>query len=520
MTTELSTSRPASRRSFWRFAFIWLVLIALAWGVARLIPAESRQKLFYREVFIGLAAVIGLLVGVAFSSWSGLKKLGAFALFFAAVGGFFSLFRLQGVDGNLIPVFESRWRAKAPPPVVAASTGAIEAPPVPAGASDWPQFFGPSRNTLVPGPPLVVDAAFASSTPLWRRPVGVGWSGFVVSGGWAITQEQQEAEEWTVAYRLSDGEPLWKHVVSARYDGKKIAGDGPRANPTVVGDRVYVAGSTGMLSCLSLSTGQPHWQIDLMQTYGTKVPDWGYSISPLVDDGLVIMPLAGQSALIARRADDGSAVWVMPGEADTYASASVATLAGKKQILHFGGRALEGVDPATGKKIWSYPWSNPMPHVAMPIIIDDDELILSSGYGAGAARIKLSPPAADGTQTTEEIWKTLKFRAKFAQPTIVGDHLYGLDDGVFACLDIATGDRLWREGDFGHGQQLRVGPHLLVMAENGQVQVIDPQPSGLRVLSSFRAFEHQTWNPPVLAGEYLLLRNDREAACYRVRRGS
>jgi hypothetical protein len=29
-------------------------------------------------------------------------------------------------------------------------------------------------------------------------------------------------------------------------------------------------------------------------------------------------------------------------------------------------------------------------------------------------------------------------------------------------------------------------------------------------------FEEKTWNPPALAGEYLLVRNHLEAACYRV----
>ena len=57
---------------------------------------------------------------------------------------------------------------------------------------------------------------------------------------------------------------------------------------------------------------------------------------------------------------------------------------------------------------------------------------------------------------------------------------------------------------------------LLVCAESGEVVMLDPNPHASRELTRFSALSGKTWNPPALAGQYLLVRNDKEAACYRL----
>ena len=43
-----------------------------------------------------------------------------------------------------------------------------------------------------------------------------------------------------------------------------------------------------------------------------------------------------------------------------------------------------------------------------------------------------------------------------------------------------------------------------------------PQPARPRQRARRKGFDDKTWNPIALAGDLLLVRNDREAACYRV----
>jgi outer membrane protein assembly factor BamB len=95
-------------------------------------------------------------------------------------------------------------------------------------------------------------------------------------------------------------------------------------------------------------------------------------------------------------------------------------------------------------------------------------------------------------------------------------YIYGLDDGILVCLDASTGEQKWKEGRYGHGQEILVGKLLLLTAENGDVLLLEPVPQESRVLNRFSALNGKTWNPPALAGPYLLVRNDVEAACYRL----
>jgi outer membrane protein assembly factor BamB len=84
-------------------------------------------------------------------------------------------------------------------------------------------------------------------------------------------------------------------------------------------------------------------------------------------------------------------------------------------------------------------------------------------------------------------------------------------------VKLDNGERAWREGRYGYGQQIRVGEDLLlVQAEKGHVLLVKLSPEKLIELSRINALHSKTWNPPTLAGRWLLLRNDREAVCYEL----
>ena len=69
---------------------------------------------------------------------------------------------------------------------------------------------------------------------------------------------------------------------------------------------------------------------------------------------------------------------------------------------------------------------------------------------------------------------------------------------------------------YGHGQMVLSGSLLLVTDEGGDVVLVEPVPEAHRELTRFPALHGKTWNPPALAGAYLVVRNDKEAACYRL----
>ena len=219
--------------------------------------------------------------------------------------------------------------------------------------------------------------------------------------------------------------------------------------------------------------------------------------------------------MIAFRKSDGSVAWKAGRTGGSFSSPIVADLAGQRQVIYFGPDSVAGYALEDGAELWSFRWTRGHPHVCMPLLLGGDDLVISSGYGTGSARLHLSRTPA-GDWRAEEVWRTNTLKAKFTNLVHAGEFIYGLDDGVLACVDARDGTRRWRDGKYRHGQVILVGSLLLLMAEDGDVALLDPQPDQRRELTRFTALSGKTWNPPALAGRYLLVRNDLEAACYRL----
>ena len=153
--------------------------------------------------------------------------------------------------------------------------------------------------------------------------------------------------------------------------------------------------------------------------------------------------------------------------------------------------------------------------MAQPVPVSSDGLIVSAGYGIGAKRFKIEP-GVDGGLSAIVVWENNRLKAKFANFVVHEGFVYGLDDGIMVCLDAATGERKWKRGRYGHGQVILVEDLLLLQTEHGEMVLIEPHPEELRELGRMRLFDGKLWNSPALAGQYLLVRSDREAALFEL----
>jgi outer membrane protein assembly factor BamB len=190
-------------------------------------------------------------------------------------------------------------------------------------------------------------------------------------------------------------------------------------------------------------------------------------------------------------------------------------LSGIRQVLAFNSRKITAHEASSGKVLWEHSWGVGQPQVAVPVAVAANRILFSSGYGVGSELLEVNAAVGDRLVVTR-VWQSRKMKAKFSNLFTHEGFLYGLDDGVLACLDLNDGSQKWKEGRYGHGQGLWVRDLLLLMAENGELVLLRPAPAFPNELHRFKVFSSKTWNPIALAGDLLLVRNDQEAAALRL----
>ena len=422
------------------------------------------------------------------------------------------------------PVVETPAPATAAPiekPAAPAAPAAakVEAPaPAPAiedtRPAEWPGFRGPNRDSVVRGVRINTNWTASPPAQMWRRPIGPGWSSFSVRGDLLYTQEQRGNEEIVACYRVSTGEPVWRHADPIRFY-ESNGGAGPRGTPTIDKDRVYSMGATGVLNALDAKTGKKLWSHDTATELSREVPFWGISSSPLVVDDVVIVSVGG--TLAGYDASTGKQRWVGPLHGGSYSSPQLITIDGVTQVIILSSPGAVSVNPADGKLLWDYKWEGGA--IIQPAMTPDGDILInamSAMGGMGTRRLSIKHDA--NGWTPEERWTTNGLKPYFNDYVIHKGHAYGFDNNILACIDLADGKRKWKGGRYGNGQMILLADQdvLIVTSEEGELALVSATTDAYKELAKIPLFDAKTWNHPVVVGNVLLVRNGEEMAAFRL----
>ena len=226
---------------------------------------------------------------------------------------------------------------------------------MPAEAADWPGYRGPGHDNRV-----AAAGAFAERDVglrvAWRSVLGSGYSGVAVVGGRAVTLFAAGEHDIVAAFDIASGEELWRYRLGPTYTGHDGSHDGPISTPAVAGGRVYALGAWGALAALDLETGAEVWRTDLVDDHGAEKPWYGFSSSPLVAGGRLIVEFTVQEkgSIAGFDADTGERLWIAGDDAVSYQSPVPLSLAGVDQVMAVGEAFLYGIDPQSGDLLWSY----------------------------------------------------------------------------------------------------------------------------------------------------------------------
>lgn len=96
---------------------------------------------------------------------------------------------------------------------------------------------------------------------------------------------------------------------------------------------------------------------------------------------------------------------------------------------------------------------------------------------------------------------------------LLGSYIYGFDRGFLQCIDVRTGEVLWKARGFGRGSLIAADGKLLVLGERGNVAIVDASPEGFVEKASAEVLDGRNWTSPSLAAGKLYLRNHEELVC-------
>ena len=417
--------------------------------------------------------------------------------------------------------------------------------------ADWPQWRGVDRRAEWRETGIVEELP-EQLLIRWRTPIRSGYSGPAVADGrifitdWAEDAESRtlDGTERVVALDEESGLVLWTHEWKTSYRMLQVSyAVGPRATPTVDGDRVYVVGATGRLFCFDVETGRVIWEKDYVADYGTSVPVWGIVSAPLVDGERLITVVGGQpdALVVAFDKRNGDELWrAIEVEAEMgYAQPVIYAVGGVRQLIVWHPAALESLNPESGEAYWSQPWEVSM-GVTVATPVQSGEYLLVSQFFNGSLMMQLNQDRPDATrlwqgQSRSELPdETDTLHAMVTTPLIIGDYVYGVGSyGELRGLEARTGKRLWESPNMTaqarwstaflvqHGDRYFVNNDegYLILAqftptgyvELDRTRLIEPTAgSGSRTPHGRIAERMVNWSHPAYANGHIVHRNDRE----------
>ena len=338
-----------------------------------------------------------------------------------------------------------------------------------APAADWPQWMGPDRDGVWREDGVLSKFPEGGPKVLWRQPVGMGYSGPAVANGKVFVTDRVLASgqenpgnpfdretvvggnERVLCLDAKTGKPLWEHAYPSAYKISYAAG--PRCVPTVDGGRVYTLGAMGDLLCLDAESGKVVWSKNFIDDFDANVPVWGFSSPPLIDGDNLICLVGGSDGRLVVAFDKatGKEVWKSQtfNQGDFgYSPPVIYDLAGKRTLVIWQPKELVGLDPGTGEKLWSVPFTVKAALTApMPRKVGADEVFVTSFYN-GSMLVKATPAGAAPVWTSKARGErpnlTTDLSSIMPTPFVKDGYVYGIGSyGELRCLEVQTGERMW-----------------------------------------------------------------------------
>jgi outer membrane protein assembly factor BamB len=409
-------------------------------------------------------------------------------------------------------------------------------------ANDWPEFRGEGRGGVWTESGILETFPEDGLDVRWRTPIHHGFSGPSVADGRIFITDFERARGLDGTERIlcldeETGEILWTHSWDVSYLGVQWD-EGPRATPTVDGDRVYAVGASGIMTALTVDTGEVLWRTNFVEDFGAEIPQWGFASAPIVDGERVITLVGGtpDAKVVAFNRATGDEIWRSLSSVESGAGVAQPIFieaGGVQQLIIWHPLAVSSLDPATGEVYWEQPFEVGYDMTVATPVRRAADLFVTTFYD-GPMMLGLDNDRPDATMrwrgnSRSEIL-TDGLHGVIGTPIIEGDHIYGFGSyGQLRCLVAATGERVW-ESQEATGERARWTSAFMVQHEDrvfinndrGDLIIAKLSPEGYEEISrtaliaptsrpgNRRQLTYVNWSHPAYANKHIIARNDEE----------
>ena len=312
------------------------------------------------------------------------------------------------------------------------------------------------------------------------------------------------------AYDVEGGEELWRYRIGDTYKGHDGSHDGPISTPLLTDGRVYGFGPYGHLFALDAKTGEEIWAKDVVAEHEAKKPHYGFTSSPVLVDGMLVVQIGAEGKSIAGFDPDGGALkWTIGEDGVEYQSPIVVTIDGRRQVMAVDNKKLFGIDAAKGEVLWSYEHGGDQRALGGPSMVP---------VPAGENRFFLMNTIDSSTMVSigkgkeldyevQELWSGNAIKNSYVVPLYHDGYIYGINNRVLTCVDAATGEIAWRSRNPGDAFLTRVGNKLVAMTKPGTLHVALASPDGYTELASLELFDEHSWSEVAAADGHLFARS-------------
>ena len=410
-------------------------------------------------------------------------------------------------------------------------------------SDEWPEWRGAGRRGVWDEAGIVDRFPSAGLDVTWRAPLGSGYAGPSVSGGRVFVMDFRPGQgvggsEGLVALDQSTGRRLWSRRWQVDYAGIQYAG-GPRATPTVDGDRVYALGATGNLVCARVLDGTVVWERNFPREFRTVLPPWGTASAPIVHGDLLIAVVFGRprAKVMAFDKFSGDEVWRALSSEESgpgYSQPILVRQQGRLMLIVWHAGGLAAIEPGSGAVVWQQPFRTRMETpIATPAWQEPHLLVSAFFNGSRLYRLERANARLLWKGASDSGVDTDGLHALMNSPVIDGDHIYGICSyGQLRCLRLETGERVWETqavtGEKARNASafmVRNGDRYFISNDRGELIIARFTPAGYTEISRTRLIRPTSppgarrelgavnWSHPAYAGRSVFARNDEEILC-------